>query len=156
MNDEILVILPCPFCGKTPNTEDCDFVYPVNRKGTLHRAGCIELAGGCGAEVLGSSKKDAICKWNTRAEQAFAQHKGHSKDLYNETYKGINFSLSHTRFWIFNDQVPPLPNCRVGKWANYFFKHEVDQLLDKSTSIKKGAELMRNAIDRRHRNITVC
>lgn len=70
MNSEPYLILPCPFCGQTPNTEDCDFVYPINRKGTLYRAGCVEAAGGCGAEVLGGSKDEALRKWNTRIGQA--------------------------------------------------------------------------------------
>lgn len=62
-------ILPCPFCGQVPDPNDGDFCYPsiMRRDGTqIYRAGCIELAGGCGAEVLGDSAEEAIERWNTR------------------------------------------------------------------------------------------
>lgn len=61
--------LPCPFCGMTPDSTDADFCYPTltRKDGTsIYRAGCIESAGGCGAEVLGDSPNDAIWRWNTR------------------------------------------------------------------------------------------
>lgn len=62
-------ILPCPFCGQIPDEEDEDFCYPITRadaKVVIYRAGCVEAAGGCGAEVLGHSAEEAIQRWNTR------------------------------------------------------------------------------------------
>ena len=59
----------CPFCGQFPDSTDCDFCYPIltRKNGTkIYRAGCIESAGGCGAEVLGDSVNDAVRRWNTR------------------------------------------------------------------------------------------
>ena len=48
---------PCPFCGQLPDVTDEDFFYPLFRSESefhvLWRAGCIESAGGCGAEVTG-------------------------------------------------------------------------------------------------------
>lgn len=66
-------IKPCPFCGQNVDSlkEDPDFCYPATRPdphtgNQVFRAGCIECAGGCGAEVLGNSPSDAIERWNTR------------------------------------------------------------------------------------------
>lgn len=64
---ERVVIKPCPFCGTDPSIDINDFCYRINRNTpTLWRAGCIESAGGCGAEVLGESKKEATDMWNSR------------------------------------------------------------------------------------------
>ena len=59
-------VKPCPFCGQIIDEEDVDFCYPYTFDRDVWRAGCIESAGGCGAEVLGHSAEDAINKWNTR------------------------------------------------------------------------------------------
>lgn len=59
---------PCPFCGQIPDANDEDSIYPVTLDRKVYRAGCIESAGGCGAEVLGCSREDAIEKWNARHE----------------------------------------------------------------------------------------
>jgi hypothetical protein len=76
MNDNIKEELPplltCPFCGQVPDKDDLDCVYPVTRpdeKGNqIFRAGCINSAGGCGAEVTGNSALEAVIRWNTRVE----------------------------------------------------------------------------------------
>lgn len=60
-------ISPCPFCGITPDHKDEDFCYPINSSRKIYRTGCIESAGGCGAEVLGNSADDAIANWNRRS-----------------------------------------------------------------------------------------
>ena len=59
-------IKDCPFCGQVIDETDRDFCYPSDREYTSWIAGCMESAGGCGAEVLGESKEDAIKKWNNR------------------------------------------------------------------------------------------
>jgi len=63
-------LLICPFCGQKPDLGDGDSVYPVTRMDEqgrqVWRAGCVEQAGGCGAEVLGPSLEAAIARWNLR------------------------------------------------------------------------------------------
>jgi hypothetical protein len=59
-------IKDCPFCGQVIDETDNDFCYPLDSWRASWRAGCIESAGGCGAEVLGESKEESINKWNTR------------------------------------------------------------------------------------------
>ncbi|MFA5920087.1 MAG: hypothetical protein WC856_02200 [Methylococcaceae bacterium] len=61
-------VKPCPFCGQIIDETDGDFCYPMDRNKLIWRAGCIESAGGCGAEVFGESWEEAIKKWNTRVE----------------------------------------------------------------------------------------
>jgi hypothetical protein len=62
-------IKPCPFCGQEIDITDEDFCYPNNRERTEWRAGCIEIADGCGAEVLGCTEEEAINKWNNRVKK---------------------------------------------------------------------------------------
>jgi hypothetical protein len=57
---------PCPFCGLKLDIFDPDFSYPVGRHGDIFRAGCMESAGGCTAEVLGKGRYNAIDNWNKR------------------------------------------------------------------------------------------
>ena len=57
---------PCPFCGFTPDINDEDCIYPVNREKTLWNLVCHEHAGGCAASVYGDDRQDVINKWNTR------------------------------------------------------------------------------------------
>lgn len=60
----------CPFCGQHPDITDPDCVHPVTRLDKngkqVWRAGCVECAGGCGAEVTGWSAAEAIDGWNRR------------------------------------------------------------------------------------------
>jgi hypothetical protein len=82
---------PCPFCGKAVDPDDADTLYP-NGSGwkfndelgmqTYHSfrevpkeqwcwpMHCPEVAGGCGAEISGNSRDEAISKWNTRTLDA--------------------------------------------------------------------------------------
>ena len=78
-------VKPCPFCGMQPDMEDCDTLYPngsawlisdgdthfVNRdqapkENWCYSMHCVQTGGGCGAEVSGNSKQEAIEKWNRR------------------------------------------------------------------------------------------
>ncbi len=63
-------LLQCPFCGQDPDPEDSDCIYPVTRPDAdgrrVWRAGCISIAGGCGAELTGWSAEEAVALWNTR------------------------------------------------------------------------------------------
>lgn len=72
---------PCPFCGLTPDLEDDDVCYPLDKKHSIWTCGCPESSGGCGAEVVGNSKEDAIKKWNTRVEP------NESNRILNQTYE---------------------------------------------------------------------
>ena len=86
-------VLPCPFCGRKAELDDPDTLYPAgvywrmlddavlgplgakhyvsarDRKTgdqpcfTMH---CPVPAGGCGAEITGDSREDAIASWNRR------------------------------------------------------------------------------------------
>lgn len=77
---------PCPFCGKQVDLEDHDTLYPTGTgwsvQGgfrTYHSSEevppeqrcwgmhCPESAGGCGAEITGHTRQEAIDKWNRRA-----------------------------------------------------------------------------------------
>lgn len=79
----------CPFCGRTPNLEDPDTLYPNgifwryredlglrtyhSRKdrqesdGVCYTMHCVAHAGGCGAEITGDSLQEALELWNSRA-----------------------------------------------------------------------------------------
>lgn len=80
--------LPCPFCGKPADLEDHDTLYPSGtgwkfdqelQMRTYHRytdvpkeqwcwgMHCPTCAGGCGAEIRGDSREEALAKWNKRA-----------------------------------------------------------------------------------------
>lgn len=57
---------PCPLCGFQPDIEDGDFLYPATRNGKVWSANCYEAGGGCSMNVLGSTREEALAKWNTR------------------------------------------------------------------------------------------
>lgn len=79
--------LPCPFCGKPVDFDDADTLYPSgvywrqrgkirtyhghkDRLATDNRCwemNCPTPSGGCGAEMHGDSKAEALAKWNKRA-----------------------------------------------------------------------------------------
>ncbi len=81
-------VMPCPFCGRAVDLEDHDTLYPSGsawefdaelQTRTYHRAfdvpkeqwcysmHCPVQAGGCGAEMHGDSKDEALEAWNRRA-----------------------------------------------------------------------------------------
>ncbi len=62
-------ILPCPFCGHTPDAQDEDFIYPLTHDKEIWGAHCPEPAGGCGASTLATSASEALHLWNTRASR---------------------------------------------------------------------------------------
>jgi hypothetical protein len=85
-------LLPCPFCGRRPSTDLIDTLYPVatewyetgggyrgytGRKqaatkaqgrawGNCWQMCCSPSEGGCGVEVYGDSREEAIAAWNRR------------------------------------------------------------------------------------------
>ena len=86
-------LLPCPFCDHEVNSGDNDVLHPagiywvesehigrtyvgrnhmlfIDRANECWSVNCAESGGGCGANVIGDSKDEAIGKWNTRAPQA--------------------------------------------------------------------------------------
>lgn len=80
--------LPCPFCGMAVDLEDHDTLYPsgcgwkfddglqmrtyhnfreVPKEQWCYGMHCPTCAGGCGAEIHGDSREEALEKWNKRA-----------------------------------------------------------------------------------------
>ena len=71
------ILLPCPFCGFTPDPTDADCIYPATRPHgvdpetnkpiySVWNINCYETGGGCSAFILGGSPEHCIEKWNTR------------------------------------------------------------------------------------------
>lgn len=59
---------PCPFCGKQPGWFP---IEPDYEHGSAYaHVCCVELDGGCGAEMLMTSNEEAIAKWNRRVDDA--------------------------------------------------------------------------------------
>lgn len=83
---EKLIAKNCPFCGANVNPNDMDTLYPSgiawveSSGGYLHydsalkypkeqwcyKIICNESYSGCGAEIHGDSKEEALEKWNKR------------------------------------------------------------------------------------------
>lgn len=63
-------LLPCPFCGFTPDINDMDCIYQISRQTAVQaevwNINCYETGGGCSAHILGDNPQDCINKWNTR------------------------------------------------------------------------------------------
>lgn len=79
-------LMPCPFCGRKVDEDLDDTLYPTGH-GWLEEGGhrhyvsyreapkdqwcwqmlCPEVGGGCGVEIHGDSRDEAIAKWNRRA-----------------------------------------------------------------------------------------
>lgn len=84
-------LLPCPFCGYKPPKDLSDTLYPsgiyrrfepeigftsfIGRRDRLPTdepcwaMHCTENMGGCGAQINGNTRDEAIAAWNTRAPQ---------------------------------------------------------------------------------------
>lgn len=80
------MIKTCPFCGHQPDIEDPDTCHPsgtgwkdrddgfrsyhrsteVPRDQWCYVLHCSTTAGGCGVEITGDSRQEAIDKWNAR------------------------------------------------------------------------------------------
>lgn len=82
---------PCPFCGMKAEIEDDDTLYPTGRwreddgfrhyllpgdlrteHGKVWTMHCPTNYGGCGAQINGDSRDEAIVKWNRRATDGVA------------------------------------------------------------------------------------
>lgn len=78
----------CPFCGMPVDMENDDTLYPtatgwmptpegrhyrsfllVPKEQWCYGMHCPETAGGCGAEIQGDSKEEALAKWNRRPNE---------------------------------------------------------------------------------------
>lgn len=78
-------VLPCPFCGRQPDINDGDTLYPtgtgweesdglrfyrkmseVPKEQWCYGMHCTESSGGCGAEIRGDNEFEALEKWNRR------------------------------------------------------------------------------------------
>jgi hypothetical protein len=78
---------PCALCGKKPYEDGDDTLYPTGRWredngfrhyllpddprehfGRVWTMHCPTVYGGCGMEISGDSKEEAIEKWNRRPE----------------------------------------------------------------------------------------
>lgn len=66
--------MKCGYCGKV-HEDLIDVVYPLNRKGTKWNVYCNSSEGGCGRIVYGSTREEAIERWNNYA------HDDSDKDL---------------------------------------------------------------------------
>lgn len=81
---------PCPFCGRKPDEDLSDTLYPngsgwkevgkgfrsyhsfrdVPKEQWCYSMHCPESAGGCGVEIHGDSEEEVVKKWNRRPGDA--------------------------------------------------------------------------------------
>lgn len=81
-------VKPCPFCGQEVDSKNPDTLYPSGTGWIQQETGmityhsfrevpkeqwcwgmhCVETSGGCGAEVNGNSRQEAMDKWNRRSK----------------------------------------------------------------------------------------
>lgn len=83
---------PCPFCGKVVDLDDPDTLYPsgtgwkqesdlrtyhsfrdVPEEQRCWGMHCPTPSGGCGAEMYGDSREEALAKWSRRTPSAEAE-----------------------------------------------------------------------------------
>ena len=60
-------VKPCPFCGVQMEDSDSDDYLHTMREG-FWSINCLEIAGGCGVQMLGDTEQEVIEKWNRRVE----------------------------------------------------------------------------------------
>lgn len=101
-----MTLLPCPFCGYELDPDESDHLYPsgVGWRDDLHsgrsyhpgrevppeqrcwQVVCSQHMGGCGAEMHGDSKQEAVDRWNRRVT-----HVGDSQfESWYQEYDPIN------------------------------------------------------------------
>ena len=60
-------VKPCPFCGVQMEDSDADdYLHPM-REG-FWSINCLEIAGGCGVQMIGDTRQEVIQKWNRRVK----------------------------------------------------------------------------------------
>ena len=88
--ENVIEMLPCPFCGKRVDLDDDDTLYPTgiywritdgvrhyirhknrlpddNKVWGMH---CPETSGGCGVEIHRDSREECIDAWNRRPNRS--------------------------------------------------------------------------------------
>ena len=72
------LVKPCPFCGLQMQDSDADdYLHQILGAGTsssewgakrFWSINCLEVAGGCGVQMLGDTEEEVIHKWNRRVK----------------------------------------------------------------------------------------
>lgn len=123
MND-IVKLLPCPFCARPVDDDLIDTLYPTGagwkrisegvhaygrwvdgfQDGEVWSMNCSESCGGCGAEISGDTREEAMAKWNRRepapgSEDNVTIHKDFYFSLMRDAYRWRAMSSLVTDVW---------------------------------------------------------